>query len=286
MVAVLGGMSRAEGRRLVELGEVTVDGGRLPGRERLRAGQVVSFPEMEVAAPLQPEEVQFGVVYEDADIVVVDKPSGLTVHPGAGHATGTLAGGILARYPQVEGVGDPERWGLVHRLDRDTSGLMVVALTAPALAGLKRQVAARRMERVYSALAEGRFPIPTGTIDAPIARDPARPTRRRVDAQGKPARTHYEVAEEFAESTLLKVRLETGRTHQIRVHLAAIDHPVVGDALYRRGPDRFECPRLFLHACRLVFDHPADERPVSFDAPLPPELAALVDALRREAADR
>lgn len=281
IVAVLGDMSRSAARELVEAGQVTVEGETVAPRLRLAAGQTVTFATAPPAPELEPEPVEFGVVHEDHDLLVVDKPAGLVVHPGAGRREGTLAAGILHRHPEVEGVGDPGRWGLVHRLDRDTSGLMVVALTQTAYEGLRRQVEERTVEREYLALADGLFPVPTGTVDAPISRDPARPTRRRVDSEGRPARTHYQVERAFPEAgmTLLRVQLETGRTHQIRVHLAAIDHPLVGDVVYRPGPDRVPAPRVFLHACRLGFTHPISGAPLAFESPLPADLANVLTGL-------
>ncbi|HEX2154353.1 MAG TPA: RluA family pseudouridine synthase [Acidimicrobiia bacterium] len=281
VVAVMGEMSRAAARQLVDEGSVTVDGEKAAARSRLEVGQVISFPPPAEAAGLEPVEVDFGVAYEDEDLIVVDKPAGLVVHPGAAGETGTVAAGILHRRPEVEGVGQEGRWGLVHRLDRDTSGLMVVAISDRAYRGLAEQVSEREMGREYLALVDGGFPVPTGTIDAPLSRDAARPTRRRVDPAGRPARTHYEVEHEYENSglTLLRVRLETGRTHQIRVHLAAIGHPLVGDRVYRPGPDRVEVPRLFLHAARLSFTHPASGEPLAFDSPLPPELSAVLERL-------
>lgn len=281
VVSVLGEMSRAAARRLFDQEEVTVDGEAHPPRTRLAAGQMVSFPPAEAAPELQPEPVEFGVVYEDDDVLVVDKPAGLVVHPGAGQAEGTLAAGILHRYPRVEGIGQKGRWGLVHRLDRDTSGLLVVALSSVGYESLNGQVAARTMEREYLALVDGVFPVPTGTVDAPVARDPARPTRYRVDSAGRPARTHYALAQGYEKAgvSLLRVRLETGRTHQIRVHLTAIDHPLAGDTLYRPGPDRVEVPRLFLHATRLTFAHPANGERMEFEIPLPPDLSTALEDL-------
>lgn len=281
IVAVLGDMSRSAARALAEAGEVIVEGRAVAPRLRLATGATLSFPTAPPLPELEPEPVEFRVVHEDGDLLVVDKPAGLVVHPGAGRREGTLAAGILHRHPEVEGVGDPGRWGLVHRLDRDTSGLMMVALTEEAYQGLRRQVAERTVEREYLALADGLFPVPTGTIDAPISRDPARPTRRRVDAEGRPAVTHYRVEREFpeAEVTLLRVQLETGRTHQIRVHLAAIDHPLVGDGVYRPGPDRIPAPRVFLHACRLGFVHPITGEPMVFESDLPEDLADVLTHL-------
>ncbi|MFP3913345.1 MAG: RluA family pseudouridine synthase [Actinomycetota bacterium] len=280
-VAVLGEMSRAAARRLVEDEQVEVDGRTLPPRTRLTAGQIVSFPPEEEAVELRPEPVELEVVSEDHHFLVVEKPPGLVVHPGAGQREGTLAAGILHRYPRVEGVGQEGRWGLVHRLDRDTSGLMVVALSEEGYGSLRGQVSARTMEREYLALVDGMFPVPTGTVDAPVSRDPARPTRFRVDPAGRPARTHYALEREYpaAGVSLIRARLETGRTHQIRVHLGAIDHPLAGDSLYRPGPDRVEVPRLFLHACRLAFDHPTTGERQEFQSPLPDDLAAALEHL-------
>jgi 23S rRNA pseudouridine1911/1915/1917 synthase len=228
-----------------------------------------------------PEEVPFRVVHEDDDLAVVDKPAGVVVHPGAGWKEGTLVSGLMSRYPSIEGVGQSDRWGIVHRLDRDTSGLMAVALSALGYEGLTRQVRSHTMRREYLALVDKPFSVPTGTIDAPIAPDPARPGRRRVSPEGRPARTHYEVVKEFPtqDVTLIRLRLETGRTHQIRVHMAAIDHPLVGDRLYRGGPDRIEAPRLFLHATTLGLDHPVSGEPLRFESDLAPELARVIAGL-------
>jgi len=282
VVAVLGEVSRATARSLVDGDEVTVDGEVVDQpRRRLSEGQVVSFPPAVAVPPLEPEPVEFGVVHEDDHLLVVDKPAGLVVHPGAGHSGGTLAAGILHRHPEVAGVGQEGRWGLVHRLDRDTSGLLAVALSDEAYDDLSRQMAGRRVGREYLALVDGTFSVPTGTVEAPIARDPSRPTRQRVDPAGRPAVTHYEVEATYPESgvTLLRVRLETGRTHQIRVHLSAIDYPLVGDAVYRPGPDRVASPRVFLHATRLSFAHPASGEPLTFESPLPPDLLTVLTHL-------
>ena len=282
VVAVLGEMSRSAARLLVESGEVTVDGEVLAARSRLEAGQTVTFAPPEEIEAVAPEPVDFGVSFDDGQVLVVDKPAGLVVHPGAGHKTGTLVSGILHLHPEVEGVGESGRWGIVHRLDRDTSGLMVVAVTQEAHAGLSEQVKARTMQREYLALVDGEFTVPTGTIDAPLSRDPSRPTRRKLDPTGRPARTHYVLEEWYpvAGVSLVRVRLETGRTHQIRVHMAAIDHPLVGDGLYRPGPDRIQVPRMFLHATRLAFTHPTTGEALVFESPLPPDLADVIATLK------
>ena len=272
VVAALAGVSRSQARRLVEEGEATLDGAPVAARQRVSAGQVV-----EVAAPapapiLEAEEVPFGVAYEDAHLAVVDKPAGVVVHPGAGEVRGTLAAGILHRWPGVRGVGEEGRWGLVHRLDRDTSGLLVVALTGEAWRALRRAMAAHRVERTYLALVHGVPEAPTGTVEAPLGRHPRRWGHFRVDAAGRPARTHYRCLAAWPSRrlALLEVRLDTGRTHQIRVHLASIGHPVVADPRYGRD-DRL-APRLFLHATRLRFTHPVTGEELVVDSPLPPDL--------------
>lgn len=281
VVAKLGDMPRSAARRLVETGEVTVDGEMVAPAARVSAGEEVVFTPPPSPQALVAEEVPFRVVYEDDHLAVVDKPAGVVVHPGAGQREGTLVSGLLNRYPSVEGLGQPDRWGIVHRLDRDTSGLMVVALSPAGYEDLTEQVRSHSMRREYLALVDGGFAVPTGTVDAPISRDPARPIRRRVSSQGRSARTHYQVLEHFAGHgvTLVRLQLETGRTHQIRVHMAAIDHPLVGDRLYRDGPDRIEAPRLFLHAATLELDHPVTGRRLRFDSDLPSELSGVISQL-------
>ena len=279
-LAVLLGLSRSEAAALVERG-VDVDGEVAEGSDRVRPGQVITSGTPELAARLEPEPVDFGVLYEDEALIVVDKLPGLVVHPGSGRSRGTLAAGLLHRYPDLAGVGSADRWGLVHRLDKDTSGALLVARTAEAFTDLTGQLGRRQVARSYTALVEGEMAAATGTIEAPIGRDPARPTRRAVDPRGKPARTHFEVIRhwERADVSLLAVRLETGRTHQIRVHLGAVDHPVVGDFGYGATRRDLSTPRTFLHASRLEFSHPMTREQVSVDSPLPPDLAAVIELL-------
>ncbi len=282
VVAVLAGVSRAEARRLVEAEAATIGGEPVEPRHRVAGGAVV---EVALAAPepaLQPEEVPFEVRYEDDHVAVVDKPPGVVVHPGAGRATGTLAAGLLARWPELEGVGEPGRWGIVHRLDRETSGLLLVAKRADALSRLQQAIRDRHVGRTYLALVGGGFDIPTGTVDAPIGRDPRQPTRMAVRSDGRPARTHYtRLAEWDADGVaLVEVRLETGRTHQVRVHLAAIGHPVIGDSAYgRRATPPVDPGRVWLHATRIAFQHPDTASDVSVQSPLPMDLAASLAAL-------
>jgi 23S rRNA pseudouridine1911/1915/1917 synthase len=279
-VALLAGLSRSSVDALVERGGVRVDGQRVRNRSTpLRAGQ---WLEVEDDRPSAPElvgdpTVPFAVVHEDAELIVVDKPAGVVVHPGHGHRTGTLVHGLLARFPELSGVGpDPERPGIVHRLVRGTSGLMVVARTDAAYRALVDQLAERQVTRTYRALVSGSVEGATGVVDAPIGRSASSPVRMAVTRRGKEARTRYQVVDRFTRpvpSTLLTVTLETGRTHQIRVHLAAIGHPVVGDELYRgtRGESGLR-ERPFLHAERLALSHPGTGSLVEWASDLPDDL--------------
>jgi 23S rRNA pseudouridine1911/1915/1917 synthase len=273
-------ISRAAARVLVDQG-VTVNGEPARSSDRVGAGATLVTPPPATEAGLIAEEVPFEVAYEDPSFLVVDKPAGITVHPGSGRSQGTLAAGLLHRYPELEGVGQAGRWGLVHRLDKETSGTMIVARTTPAFDALTSALARHEIERIYLAVAHGRFAAPTGTIDAPIGPDPGRPTRRALSPTGKPAVTHYEVLEELGEASLLEVRLETGRTHQIRVHLAAIEHPVLGDRTYSPQPAVRRAPRVMLHARFVEFDHPVTRERLAVEAPVPQDMEEVIAGLRR-----
>jgi 23S rRNA pseudouridine1911/1915/1917 synthase len=222
--------------------------------------------------------VQFTVVYDDEHVIVVDKPAGLVVHPGAGNPTGTLVNGLLVNYPELAAVGESHRPGIVHRLDIGTSGLMVVARTVRAYQSLVYALAQRDVTRVYRTMVWGHLANPNGVIDAPIGRDHRDPMRMAVVVDGKSARTRYQVLVAYtdpAEASSLECRLESGRTHQIRVHLAAIGHPVVGDGTYGGIRHGITTPRPFLHAAELAFIHPSSNEPMSFSSPLPDDLAAV-----------
>lgn len=220
------------------------------------------------------------LVHEDAQVIVVDKAAGVVVHPGSGHGRGTLVQGLLARFPDLaqSGAGEPDRPGIVHRLDKGTSGLLVVARTEDAYHSLVDQLKNRSVDRRYLCLVWGHLSSPDGLVDAPVGRASTDPTRMAVSARGRPARTRYHVLERRTDPdvTLLECRLETGRTHQVRVHLASIGHPVVGDARYGGSRSSLVIGRPFLHAHRLGFAHPADGERVSFSSPLPSELEALL----------
>ena len=279
-IAALLGLSRSRALAVAEDG-LTIDGVAADPSQRVEAGQIINCSRPGETLLLHPEPVQFGVVYEDDYVVVVDKPAGVVVHPGSGQRTGTLAAGLLDRYPDLAGVGAEDRWGLVHRLDKDTSGLMLVARDQNAFENLVDQLRRRDVGRGYLALVEGRLASPTCTIEATIGRDPARPTRRAVSHSGKFARTHYEVVETFdiSEATLVSVTLETGRTHQIRVHMAAIGHPVVGDLTYGATRKDLAGPRMFLHAAHLEFTHPMTAERIEMQSPLPSDLTTVLQRL-------
>ena len=287
MVAMETGWSRAEVQAVAAEGGVLVDGRPAAKSARLAAGQrVLVVRRPEVAGPLVAEDVPVEVRYADDDLFVVAKPAGLVVHPGAGHAHGTLVHGLLALDPAIAAVGDPERPGIVHRLDRDTSGLMVVARSPAAYDALVDALARRAVGREYVALVWGHPENARGVIDAPIGRSTSRRTRMAVRREGRDARTAYEAREWFVapEVTRIDCRLETGRTHQIRVHLAAIGHPVVGDGTYGGNRPGIRIDRPFLHAVRLTLDHPVTGEALVFEEPLPPDLDDLLRTLREGAA--
>lgn len=278
------GLSRAAAQRLVDDGRVTLDGATKTRSSRVQRGQVVAIDQP--AAEVVPEEVptvlEPRIVFEDEHLVVVDKPIGLITHSAPGSPGPSLASVLAAR--GLAGGGEEERPGIVHRLDKETSGLLVVARDDETLTALQRMMRKREIDREYVALVHGRPPSVAGRIEAPIGRDPGNRTRRAVDGIGpRPAITHFELVEAFPDYTLESVHLETGRTHQIRVHFAAIGHPVVGDPLY--GPsssDTLGLKHQALHAHRLVFDHPVTGERIDVTSPLPDEFQHALDRLRAE----
>jgi 23S rRNA pseudouridine1911/1915/1917 synthase len=318
-VADATGFSRAHVQRLIAEGLLTVDGQRLRARDPVRAGWQLELEVPETASdePL-PEDIPLTVVYRDDDVLVVDKPAGLVTHPAPGHRSGTLVNALLGlaaaedrRYgpetdePAIDeadrdveagtaevggGAGAAtERAGIVHRLDRDTSGLLMVARNPSAHVALQAQLKARRVRKTYLGLVGGVVNAQLGRIEKPIGRDPRTRLRMAVTAEGRPAVTGYRVRERFGEWTLLELDLVTGRTHQIRVHLASIGHAVAGDPVYatgatRRGPDGLT--RLFLHAWKLEFVSPGSGRLVRCEAPLPDDLEGALESLRAAASGR
>lgn len=280
--------SRAFAQRLIDEGHVTVNG-KPPGKAgvKLRAGDVVDvvLPPPE-PSELVPEAIPLDIVYEDPHLLVVNKPVGLVVHPAPGHASGTLVNALLHRYPDLPGIGGVRRPGIVHRLDKETSGLLVVAKTMEALTGLVREMKARRISRKYRAIVAGVVEADRGTIDAPIGRHPVKRQQMAVVDGGRPARTHFRVLERFADATYLSAELVTGRTHQIRVHMAFIGHPVLGDQRY--GPQaahRYSHGHA-LHAAELSFVHPITGEALHFQAPPPPPFEACLSQLRQERPSR
>jgi 23S rRNA pseudouridine1911/1915/1917 synthase len=271
--------SRARAQRLIDAGAVRVDGAAVPKRHRLAPGERVAVDDDASAEPPAPPigPAPFSVPYQDEHLLVVDKPAGVVVHPARGHRQGTLSQALAG----LAAGGEGERAGIVHRLDRDTSGLLVVARSEAVHRNLKEQLAQRRITREYLALVEGRPPARSGTIDAPIGRDRRVRTRMSTDTdEPREARSHFSLERALPSTTLLRVRLETGRTHQIRVHLQAIGHPVCGDPEYgTKGLLGLE--RQFLHAARLAFDHPVTGARIDVASPLPDDLQTALERAER-----
>ncbi len=274
-------LSRSRIHALIVSGHVRVEGEARKPAARVHRGQevTVEIPAPEPAA-LRPEPMPLDVRYEDADLLVVNKPPGLVVHPGPGHPAGTLVNAILAHVPDLAGIGGVLRPGLVHRLDRDTSGLLVVAKNDATLRALQAAVKARAVVRRYLALVHGRVVPVEGTIEAPIARHPRHRQRMAVVPGGRAAVTRYRVVEQFAAAALVEATLLTGRTHQLRVHFAHVGHPVVGDRVYGRRRESWGMGRQALHARRLTFTHPRTGALVDVEAPLPEDMSAALERLR------
>ena len=294
VAAHLPAFSRSRVTRLIRAGHVTVRGHiRKPGYV-IKPGDVV---ETQVPCPepftCRPEPIPLAILYEDQDVIVLDKPSGLVVHPGAGHRGGTLVNALLYHCPRIETIGDPARPGIVHRLDKETSGTMVVAKTALAHQDLGRQFKMREVRKIYLALVYGEVKKPAGVIDLPIGRHPRHRKKMSVKSrQSRPTETRWQIKEAFAEVTLLEIDLRTGRTHQVRVHCAAMGHPLVGDATYgkKRKREKVLSPktkgalktarRQMLHAWQLNFLHPRERKLMHFESALPSDMALVLDALR------
>jgi 23S rRNA pseudouridine1911/1915/1917 synthase len=278
-------VSRARLQALIAGGSVRVDGALRKAAHRLQGGEIVEVvmppPAVET---LVPEPIALSIVHEDGEVLVIDKPAGMVVHPGAGHSRGTLVSAVLAHAPSIAGVGGPRRPGVVHRLDKGTSGLIVIAKTSRAYDSLVAQLAARSVKRRYLAVVHGRVPHAEGIVEAEIGRHPHDRVRMAVrpPGRGKRAVTRYRVLERFAHFTYLEAALETGRTHQIRVHMASLGHPVAGDDLYGRGT-RSPVPLgggLALHAAGLSFVHPVTQERLEFSAPMPSRIEGLLSFLR------
>jgi 23S rRNA pseudouridine1911/1915/1917 synthase len=287
LVEQLPEFSRARLQALIKQGRVLVK-----GKPAAKSGQLLEGgEEVEVRVPppeasdLVPEAIPLDIVFENEDVLIVNKPAGMVVHPAAGHASGTLIHAALAHAPQIEGVGGELRPGLVHRLDKDTSGLIVLAKNDAAQQALQEQFQRREIAKTYIALVDGAPSTPTGRIEAAIGRDPRERKRMAIrrGGKGREAITEYRVVERFKNHTLLEVDIHTGRTHQIRVHLAFIGCPVVGDKVYGRRKPSLPIARQFLHAARLGLRLPGESKMRAFEAPLPPDLQGVLDALRSRA---
>jgi 23S rRNA pseudouridine1911/1915/1917 synthase len=283
--------SRSRLQEWIAAGLATLDGCSVPAKHKVWGDEAIAVsPQSHPAEqPYAAEDIALDIVYEDDALLVIDKPVGLVVHPGSGNWEGTLLNALLHHAPQLEGV---PRAGIVHRLDKDTSGLLVVAKTLTAQTALVRQLQARSVKREYLALAWGEVRH-NGYVDAPIGRHPTQRVKMAVVEGGKPAVTHYQIEERFSGCTLLRCRLETGRTHQIRVHLASIGHPLVGDSVYLKGMPKCPAalrellhgfPRQALHATRLALEHPVTGGEMEWHAPLPEDMQQLLRQIR-EAVD-
>ena len=271
---------------LITKGEVTVNEKAAKANYKVRCNDeiYVNIPEP-VSMEILPEEMDLDIVYEDADVLVVNKPAGLVVHPAHGHYSGTLVNGLLAHCHDLSGINGVLRPGIVHRIDKDTSGLLMIAKNDEAHQSLAAQLKEHSVKRAYYALTHGVIAEPEGLVDAPIGRHPTERKKMAVNLSGKEARTHYYVKERFGEYTLVECRLETGRTHQIRVHLAYIGHPVVGDELYCHRKETLGFPGQALHAYKLGFTHPRTGKKMCFEAPLPVYFQESLDKLRKEMND-
>ena len=286
VASLLSQLSRSQVQRLIQDGLVLVNGSPARPSNKIKHGDSVHIEAVsrELEEKPLPEKLPLRVVHEDEDVIVVDKPPGLTVHPAPGHPRGTLVNALLARYPELEAVGEPSRPGLVHRLDADTSGLMVVARSPDSYANLSLQIKEHSFTKVYLALVKGRPQPAEGAIDAPIARNPRSRQKMGIVEGGRASLTEYRTIEALDGFTLLEVRPKTGRTHQIRVHMAATGHPVAGDSKYG-GRAKF-LRRQFLHACKLGIFLPSSGEPVEFASRLPPDLREALDYLGADSARR
>lgn len=292
VVALLLDVSRSVAAQVIDAGGASVDGEPCgSGKLRLSEGQTVAVDpsKIPVAGLPQPDpDVTFDIIHVDDDVIVIDKPAGLVVHPGAGNPDGTLANGLLAKFPELAEVGEPHRPGIVHRLDAGSSGLLVVARNQPAADNLIDQFATHTATRVYMALVWGYPDSPHGIIDAPIGRSRQDPLKMAIVADGRPSRTEYRMLSRYdspADLALLECRLETGRTHQIRIHLSSINHPLVGDPVYGQRRPKLGIDRPFLHALELAFDHPGTGQRVTYRSELASDLAARLATLRLRADD-
>lgn len=273
--------SRSAVQRMIEAGDILLNGREAPAKTKLRPGDEISItPPPPAITDIVPQDIPIDIVYQDADIAVVNKPKGMVVHPAAGNPDGTLVNAIMYHIKDLSGVGGEVRPGIVHRIDRMTSGLLVVAKNDAAHVFLSDQLKTHSVSRVYYALCEGNFREDSGTVDAAIARSRTDRKRMAVDPAGRRAVTHWRVLERFGDATFLRLELETGRTHQIRVHMSHIKHPIIGDEVYGRGKNRLGIVGQALHAGELKLIHPSTGEEMTFKAELPEEFSAALEKLR------
>ncbi|NDJ76549.1 MAG: RluA family pseudouridine synthase [Chloroflexi bacterium] len=283
LVARFDDLSRVQAQNLIREGLVTVNERLSKASYRIEGGEVirVRFPLPADDAGPEPEAIPLHVLYENDDLAVIDKPAGMVVHPAYGHSSGTLVNAVLARWPHIADWAEAERAGIVHRLDKETSGVILIAKTQDAHAYLQAQFKERAVHKQYIALVEGTPDTPEGIINAPIGRDPKQRKRMAVTRDGREAITEYMLVEHYADHSLLHVFPHTGRTHQIRVHMAFIGHPIVGDGVYGRRKQRIRMKRHFLHAAALTFSPPHADASLTVEAPLPLPLQSVLDKLPR-----
>ncbi|MCC6799596.1 MAG: RluA family pseudouridine synthase [Anaerolineae bacterium] len=276
-------LSRSQIQTLIRDGQVLVNGQVIKVSYRLADGDAVSIalPEDTADHEPSPEAIPLDIVYEDDQVAVVSKPAGMVVHPAFGHSSGTLVNAVLARWPEIASFSEPSRAGIVHRLDKDTSGVLIVAKTHAALESLRAQFKGREVRKRYLALVDGAPETPEGVINAPIGRDPAQRKRMAVRHDGREAITEFRVVEHYADYSLVEVYPKTGRTHQIRVHLAFIGHPVAGDTVYGRRKQAIRLKRHFLHAAAITFTRPGSSEAITAEAPLPAGLENILAKLPR-----
>ncbi|MBF81950.1 MAG: RNA pseudouridine synthase [Actinobacteria bacterium] len=287
VISFITGASRSIVSKCVQDGEVLCNDVVVrKGSQKVTTGDLieVNSPLFDSGLEIEADsEIIIPIIHEDQDLIVVDKPSGLVIHPAPSQKKGTLVNGLLSIYPEIASVGEPERPGIVHRLDKGTSGLLVVALSPQGYLGLSEQLQRRAIKRVYTTLVLGHLESNKGVIEAPLGRDPKSPTRRTVLADGKEARTRYEVLDRYgypSNCSLVRCELETGRTHQIRAHFSAIGHPIVGDSLYGGSSISFEIERPFLHSSLIAFEHPITGDSLSFSSQVPKELLTILDKVQ------
>ena len=276
-------LSRVAIQRMIEEGKILVNDKKVKASYKVQKGDKIIIGEEEIKeAKLEAEDIPLDIIYEDKDIIVVNKPKGLVVHPGNGNWDGTLVNAIMAHCKDLSGIGGEIRPGIVHRIDKDTSGLLIIAKNDKAHINVSEQIKNHQVKKTYIALVRGTFKENEATINMPIARSTKDRTKMAVNRNGKEAITHFKVLERFSDCTLLEVNIETGRTHQIRVHMAEIGRPLIGDIVYSNGKNRFNVQGQMLHSYKLEFKHPSTGKTMSLTAPLPEYFENVLQELKKE----